>query len=84
MLNLELLERQLDEALAKETSETMTTWLYDRRLKKYIFSLGEGTFANIPSNKIEIIQTKEHTVKNKTKEFSQDYNYSNYEYLFAA
>lgn len=38
MLNLELLERQLDEALAKETSETMTTWLYDRRLKKYPIS----------------------------------------------
>ncbi|WP_396188074.1 hypothetical protein [Flavobacterium sp.] len=84
MLDLELLEKQLDEVLAQETSETMTTWLYNRRLKKYVSTLGEGTFANIPSNKIEITQTKEHIVKNNTADFSQDYNYSDCDYLFAA
>lgn len=84
MLDLKLLEKQLDEVLAKETSETMTTWLYSRRLQRYVATLGEGTFVNIPSSKIEITQTKEHIVTNNTKEFSQDYNYSNCDYLFAA
>lgn len=84
MLDLNILEKQLDEVLAQETSETMTTWLYNRRLKKYISSFGEGTFANIPSNKIEITQTKEHTVKNNSQEFSQDYNSLDCEYLLAA
>lgn len=85
MLDLELLEKQLDEVLAQETSETMTTWLYNRRLKKYVSTLGEGTFINIPSNnKIEITQTKEHIVKNNTNDFSQDYSCSECDYLFAA
>lgn len=36
MLDLELLERQLDEALSGETTESMTSWLLNRRLKKYV------------------------------------------------
>jgi len=64
MLDLKLLEKQLDEVLAKESSETMISWLLDRRLKKYVSTLGEGLFANIPSNKIEIIKTKEHLIEN--------------------
>jgi hypothetical protein len=30
-LNLELLEKQLDEALSKETNQTLTEWLIKRR-----------------------------------------------------
>lgn len=44
MLDLKLLEKQLDEVLEQETSETMTSWLLVRRLKKYVNTLGEGSF----------------------------------------
>jgi hypothetical protein len=33
MLDLEKLEKQLDEALAKETNESLTRWLLDIRAK---------------------------------------------------
>lgn len=85
MLDLKILEKQLDEVLAKETSETMTSWLLDRRLKKYVRALGEGLFVNIPSNKIEIIKTKEHLIENNNSiDFSQNVEISEYDYYCAA
>jgi hypothetical protein len=85
MLDLKLLEKQLDEVLAKETSKTMTSWLLDRRLKRYVSALGEGLFANIPSNKIEIIKTKEHLIKNNNSiDFSKNSEISEYDYYCAA
>lgn len=36
MLDLELLEKQLDEILDKETSETLYTWLSEKRLNNNI------------------------------------------------
>ncbi|WP_367914801.1 hypothetical protein [Leadbetterella sp. DM7] len=84
MLDLELLERQLDEALFRETTESMTSWLLNRRLKKYVSGLQEGIFKNIPSNKTAITQSKEHIVRNSnTQNFTQDY-YSDDDYMLAA
>ncbi|MCZ8298506.1 MAG: hypothetical protein O9297_14955 [Flavobacterium sp.] len=83
MLDLKLLEEQLDKALALETSESLTSWLLNRRLKKYVSNFGEGTFKNIPSNRVEITQSKEHLINNKTPFFTQDY-YSTCDYLIAA
>lgn len=85
MLDLKLLEKQLDEVLEQETSETMTSWLLVRRLKKYVNTLGEGSFVNITSNKINIIKTKEHLIENNNSiDFSQNIEDSIYEYYFAA
>ena len=39
MLNLNKLEEKLDQALANETEESLTTWLLNKRVKSY---LGEG------------------------------------------
>lgn len=41
MLNLKLLEKQLDEALDIETSESMTVWLLNRRLKSQLITKNE-------------------------------------------
>lgn len=86
MLNLELLEKRLDEVLEKETSETMTSWLLNRRLKKYISLLGEGNFINMPSNKLFVSQSRSFTVEAKIEEFSTEYSceYIDNDYLFAA
>lgn len=85
MLNLELLEKQLDEVLAKETHETMTSWLFDRRLKKYVSSLGDGLFANIPSKKLEIKKNKEHLIPNNNiVDFSQNVEIYDHDYYYAA
>lgn len=86
MLDLESLERKLDEVLEQETSETMTSWLLNRRLKKYISSLGEGDFINMPINEILISQSRSFTVEAEINDFSTEYSceYIDNEYLFAA
>ena len=47
MLDLKKLEEKLDKALANETSESLTSWLQEKRLRTYLQSLGEGTFEDI-------------------------------------
>ncbi len=47
MLDLKKLEEKLDKALANETSESLTNWLQEKRLRTFLQSLGEGTFENI-------------------------------------
>lgn len=47
MLDLKKLEEKLDKALATETSESLTSWLQEKRLRTFLQSLGEGTFENI-------------------------------------
>lgn len=42
MLDLDKLEKQLDEVLAKESSESLTNWLLNNRKKSYKNYLGEG------------------------------------------
>lgn len=46
MLDLKKLEEKLDKALANETSESLTSWLQEKRLRSYLQTLGEGTFVN--------------------------------------
>ena len=47
MLDLKKLEDKLDKALANETSESLTIWLQEKRLRNHLQSLGEGRFENI-------------------------------------
>lgn len=85
MLDLKLLERQLDETLSKETTETLSSWLVERRLRNCISAiLGEGEYDNILINKIEIAQSKEHNVISSGLNFIQDYVCSDSDYLLAA
>lgn len=86
MLNLELLEQKLDEVLSKETSETMTSWLMNKRLKKYISLLGEGNFISMPKNKISMSQSRSFTVDTEINEYSTEYTCDNTDddYLLAA
>jgi len=47
MLDLKKLEEKLDNALTNETSESLTSWLQEKRLRSYLQTLGEGTFVKI-------------------------------------
>ena len=40
MLDLKKLEEKLDKSLADETSESLTNWLQEKRLRTYLQSLG--------------------------------------------
>lgn len=84
MLDLKLLEKQLDEVLSKETSESISSWLNNRRLKNCISAiLGDGEFNDISVNEIEITQSKERNITNKAQDFTQDC-VCDFDYLLAA
>lgn len=83
MLDLELLEKQLDEVLAKETSETMSTWLFNKRLKKYMSSLGEGELIDMPSNNISFSRAQSYNITSKIQEYTTEITSSS-DMLFTA
>jgi hypothetical protein len=76
MLDLKKLEEKLDKALANETTESLTNWLQEKRLRTYLQSLGEGTFENIiqPCNDT-VLKSNKHSFEIHYCEFSitQDY-----------
>lgn len=72
MLDLELLEKQLDEVLSQETSETMTSWLFNRRLKKYISSWGDGDFIDMPSNRISFSRAASYNIDIIIQEYTTE------------
>lgn len=84
MLDLKLLEKQLDDVLAKETSETMSLWLSNRRLKKYLSCFGEGDFIFMPTNKSFVSQSKGIRVDNEISKFSTEYVCMNQDEMFTA
>lgn len=47
MLDLEKLEKKLDEALANETPESLRKWLRNNRKKNFDKYLGEGTIEDM-------------------------------------
>lgn len=44
MLDLKKLESKLDQALANETADSMTQWLFKKRKLSYLEQLGAGEF----------------------------------------
>lgn len=72
MLDLKELERKLDEALAKETSETLNDWLSEIRNDNLESILGQGCVEEIESKPISIyvqMKSREHKYS-----CSQNYN----------
>lgn len=68
MLDLKLLEEKLDLALSIETSESLTNWLQEKRLKAFLNSLGEGSFS--PISKLY----GEYTLVNQKVNFDAKFN----------
>jgi hypothetical protein len=83
MLDLELLEKQLDEVLSQETSETMTSWLFNRRLKKYISLFGEGEFIDMPGNQLSFSRAVSYNIDTKIQEYTTEIT-NNTDMLFTA
>ncbi len=48
MLDLKELERRLDEALEKETSESLTSWILNQRISNPNDFFGPGSFQELP------------------------------------
>lgn len=66
MLNLEALERKLDEALAKENSQSLTEWLLNHRKDNISNFLGIGCIKNLKAPSFSNTQTSVYTHSNCT------------------
>lgn len=77
MLYLKKLEEKLDKALANETSESLTNWLQEKRLRIFRQSLGEGTFEDLSqiynSNRVRISDSISFEVEYCDVSFGQEY-----------
>jgi hypothetical protein len=78
MLNLEDLEKRLDEALEKETTESLTRWLMSKRFKNHIADNGEGEFDVLIRKNSEFIhKCKPNILEPETnKTLAGEYNYA--------
>lgn len=62
MLDLKELEKKLDSALEKETSESLSAWLLNKRLRNYSSYLGLGILVEMESSTSKsFIGMKAHT-----------------------
>lgn len=73
MLDLKEMEKRLDDALAKETEESLTMWLLKKRHKNY-FS-GNGKIEFLVSSKSRFILKSESKIK--FNEINQDFSKNN-------
>ncbi len=56
MLDLNELEKRLDDALANETEASLTEWLLNQRAKDFINFLGDGSFDKSIDGSLNISQ----------------------------
>lgn len=81
MLDLKKLEEKLDSALANETSQSLTSWLQEKRCRAFLQSLGEGELESIPQ-----IEPNSSFIKSNSITFEVEYSDVSYsqEFLIAA
>ena len=67
MLDLKELERRLDDALAKETSESLTNWIIGQRKDNLKSFFGSGCVENLTERPYTYYQNTPNKVEYKTK-----------------
>jgi hypothetical protein len=65
MLNLELLQKRLDDALRQETSESLTSWIRKKREQRLYSFLGEGNLCKVPLQEIstEVLDSESNSIE---------------------
>ncbi len=63
MIDFKEIERRLNEALEKETSESLTTWLLNERSEGIKSFLGNGTINSLHGNPTSFIQKVEEVLQ---------------------
>lgn len=61
MIDLEKLEKEIDELLESETSSSLTNWLLNKRFGNLNSVLGNGTFVSLQSQKQSIFSNNKGT-----------------------
>ena len=74
MIDLNKIEKEIDKLFEKETSNSLTNWLLNKRFKNINVLLGKGSFVNMATqNGVAVFSNKNKAVFNK-KNSSSDNN----------
>lgn len=76
MIDLNKLEKEIDELLEKETSDSLTKWLLNKRVGNLNNLIGEGSFVGMES-KSNVISTWVHKSCFSQESKYSDYNHNN-------
>jgi hypothetical protein len=71
MIDLDKLEEKIDNLFERETSDSLTKWLLNKRFGNINILLGEGSFVNMPTQNKPLFSNKNKAV------YNSDNNYSN-------
>jgi hypothetical protein len=65
MLDLELLEKRLDDVLKQETSESLTSWIRKKREQRLYSFLGEGNLCKVSLQEfsIEVLDSESNSIE---------------------
>ncbi len=69
MIDLDKLDKEIDELLEQETSDSLTKWLLNKRLGGFTKLLGEGSFVNMQSKKQPVFSCKKNAQFNTEDDF---------------
>ncbi len=72
MIDIDKLEREVDRLFEKETSDSLTKWLLNKRFGNVNTLLGKGSFVNMLSQKQAVFSNKRQAVFNKKPDYSNN------------
>jgi hypothetical protein len=78
MLDLEKMQKELDDLLASETKESLLTWLRKKRVEKYDDFFGEGEYVPYYGQNIALLLEQESVpqIVDGGEDYRGDYQYS--------
>lgn len=69
MIDLNKLDKEIDELFEQETSDSLTKWLLNKRLGDYTKLLGKGSFINMQNKKQSVFSRKQNARYNSEDDF---------------
>ena len=72
MIDLEKLDKEIDRLFEKESADSLTKWLLNKRFGNVSTLLGKGSFVNMLSQKKAIFSNKSQAKFNKKPNYSNN------------
>lgn len=83
MIDLKELDKRLNEQLDKETSESLTQWLLEKRFRNIKYIIGSGTFEDL-EQKVDTVQKNKVSVATSDNSIMESFNSQNNNFTLAA
>ncbi len=72
MIDLDKLDKRIDQLFETETSDSLTKWLLNKRFENINVLLGNGSFVNMSTQKKILFSSKSKAVFNSIDNYSEN------------